>query len=64
MRTLQEATLEASVCTKCRLAQGRTQVVLLTKTRNEEAQRLFASLGFRPTMVEMTLDQDAGDPRE
>ena len=45
-------------------AKGRTQVVLLTKTRNEHAQHLFASLGFRPTMVEMTLDQDAGDRRE
>jgi DNA polymerase len=27
MRTLQEAALEAAVCTRCRLAQGRTQVV-------------------------------------
>jgi DNA polymerase len=27
MRTLQEAALEASTCTRCRLAQGRTQVV-------------------------------------
>ena len=35
---------------------GRTQVVLMTKTRNEHAQRLFASFGFRPTMLEMTLD--------
>jgi ribosomal protein S18 acetylase RimI-like enzyme len=39
-------------------SKGRSQVVLLTKTRNEHAQRLFATLGFRPTMVEMTLDQD------
>ena len=39
-------------------SQGRTQVVLLTKTRNEQAQRLFTTLGFRPTMIEMTLDQD------
>ena len=39
-------------------AQGRSQVVLKTKTRNEQAQRLFARLGFRPTMIEMTLDQD------
>jgi ribosomal protein S18 acetylase RimI-like enzyme len=37
-------------------SKGHKQVVLLTKTRNEHAQRLFASLGFRPTMVEMTLD--------
>lgn len=38
-------------------SQGRSQVVLMTKSRNEHAQRLFTSLGFRPTMVEMTLDQ-------
>lgn len=40
-------------------SKGRTQVVLMTKTRNEHAQHLFAAVGFRPTMVEMTLDQDA-----
>jgi len=39
-------------------SKGRSQAVLLTKTGNERAQHLFASLGFRPTMVEMTLDQD------
>lgn len=39
-------------------SKGRRQVVLLTKTRNEQAQRLFTALGFRPTMVEMTLDLD------
>jgi len=39
-------------------SKGRSQVVLLTKTRNEHAQRLFTTLGFRPTMIEMTLDQD------
>ncbi len=37
-------------------SKGRTQVVLLTKTRNEHAQHLFTALGFRPTMIEMTLD--------
>jgi ribosomal protein S18 acetylase RimI-like enzyme len=41
-------------------SQGRSQVVLLTKTQNQHAQHLFAALGFRPTMVEMTLDQDPG----
>ena len=41
-------------------SKGRTQVVLLTKTRNERAQHLFTTLGFRPTMIEMTLDQDTG----
>jgi ribosomal protein S18 acetylase RimI-like enzyme len=41
---------------------GRSQVVLLTKSRNEHAQHLFSRLGFRPTMIEMTLDQNtAGD---
>ena len=39
---------------------GRSQVVLLTKTGNEGAQRLFQTLGFRPTMLEMTLDQATG----
>ena len=40
-------------------AQGRSQVVLKTMSRNENAQRLFAALGFRSTMLEMTLDQDS-----
>jgi ribosomal protein S18 acetylase RimI-like enzyme len=31
-------------------------VVLTTATKNTEAQALFASLGFRPTMLEMTRD--------
>jgi len=39
-------------------SKGRSQVVLLTKSRNEHAQALFTALGFRPTMMEMTLDQD------
>jgi ribosomal protein S18 acetylase RimI-like enzyme len=39
-------------------SRGRSQVVLTTKTRNEHAHRLFATLGFRKTMIEMTLDQD------
>jgi ribosomal protein S18 acetylase RimI-like enzyme len=39
-------------------SQGRGQVVLMTKSRNQHAQNLFSTLGFRPTMVEMTLDQD------
>ncbi len=42
-------------------SEGRTQVVLLTKTRNEHAQHLFTALGFRPTMVEMTLDLSRKD---
>jgi ribosomal protein S18 acetylase RimI-like enzyme len=39
-------------------SKGRSQVVLMTKSRNEHAQHLFTRLGFRPTMIEMTLDQD------
>jgi len=39
---------------------GTTQVVLWSKSGNARAQRVFAGLGFRPTMVEMTLDLDAG----
>ena len=37
-------------------SKGRSQVVLLTKSRNEPARHLFTTLGFRPTMIEMTLD--------
>lgn len=36
--------------------QGRRQVVLKTKTHNEHAKRLFESFGFRPTMIEMTVE--------
>ena len=42
-------------------SRGRTQIVLFTKTGNAHAQRLFAALGFRPTMLEMTLDQDPAE---
>jgi len=41
-------------------SRGQTQVVLWSKSGNATAQRLFAANGFRPTMVEMTLDLDAG----
>lgn len=37
-------------------AHGTTQVVLWSASGNAGAQRLFATLGFRPTMTEMTLD--------
>jgi ribosomal protein S18 acetylase RimI-like enzyme len=37
-------------------SKGRKQIVLLTKTNNERAQHLFRATGFRPTMIEMTLD--------
>jgi ribosomal protein S18 acetylase RimI-like enzyme len=39
-------------------SRGQKQVVLMTKSRNKHAQHLFTTLGFRPTMVEMTLDED------
>lgn len=35
-------------------AKGAPRVVLLSATPNVAAQKLFARLGFRPTMVEMT----------
>ncbi|WP_246765112.1 GNAT family N-acetyltransferase [Ensifer sp. PDNC004] len=38
---------------------GAGLVVLSTAHRNEAAQRLFATAGFRPTMVEMALDDKA-----
>lgn len=37
-------------------ALGAPRVVLMSAAQNLSAQRLFASLGFRPTMVEMTLE--------
>src|SRR5262249_24280438 len=37
-------------------SRGMSQVVLWSKTGNVSAQRLFASLGFRPTMIEMTFE--------
>jgi RimJ/RimL family protein N-acetyltransferase len=37
-----------------------TRVVLATAEQNKAAQRLFASIGFRRTMIEMTLE--LGDP--
>jgi ribosomal protein S18 acetylase RimI-like enzyme len=36
------------------LERGLMQIVLATAERNETAQRFFASVGFRPTMIEMT----------
>ncbi|MGA0608164.1 GNAT family N-acetyltransferase [Phenylobacterium sp. VNQ135] len=40
-------------------ALGAPQVVLSAAYPNAGAQRLFASVGFRPTMVEMTRDRPA-----
>jgi ribosomal protein S18 acetylase RimI-like enzyme len=39
-------------------SRGFAQVVLWSKSGNDAAQRMFARLGFRGTMIEMTLDQD------
>lgn len=37
---------------------GSERVVLSTMVSNEAAQRLFASFGFRPTMLEMTCEMN------
>ncbi|MDQ1612841.1 MAG: hypothetical protein QOG00_2772 [Pyrinomonadaceae bacterium] len=39
-------------------SRGVPRVVLLTAERNEGAQRLFARMGFRRTMIEMTREID------
>ena len=44
-------------------SRGQPRVVLWSAAGNEAAQRLFARLGFRRTMVEMTLDLDPPEPR-
>jgi ribosomal protein S18 acetylase RimI-like enzyme len=49
-RSLLEAALEFF------RSRGAPRVVLSTAERNEAAQRLFASAGFRRTMIEMTLE--------
>ena len=43
-------------------SKGMSQVVLWSKSGNDGAQRLFATLGFRDTMIEMTLDQGGPGP--
>ncbi len=40
------------------VAKGAPRVVLHTAAENSSAQALFARLGFRPTMVEMTREAD------
>lgn len=42
---------------------GAPRVVLLTATQNESAQRLFAKMGFRTTMLEMTAELDETSPK-
>jgi ribosomal protein S18 acetylase RimI-like enzyme len=39
-------------------SRGVPRAVLSTAERNEAAQRLFASMGFRRTMIEMTIELD------
>jgi ribosomal protein S18 acetylase RimI-like enzyme len=51
-RLLLDATLEFF------RSRGVPRVVLSTAERNEAAQRLFARIGFRRTMIEMTLELD------
>jgi ribosomal protein S18 acetylase RimI-like enzyme len=43
-------------------ARGARQIVLATAERNEAAQRLFARMGFRRTMIEMTRELDEVSP--
>jgi ribosomal protein S18 acetylase RimI-like enzyme len=44
-------------------SKGMPQMVLSTASGNETAQHLFDRLGFRRTMIEMTLDLRGTDPR-
>jgi GNAT superfamily N-acetyltransferase len=44
-------------------SRGMRQIVLTTQSKNEDAQRLFERLGFRRTMIEMTLDAAPEDER-
>jgi len=43
-------------------SRGMSQVVLWSKSGNEAAQRLFSRLGFRGTMLEMTMDRGDSKP--
>ncbi len=38
------------------LEMGGNKLILATAARNDKGQEFFESLGFRPTMIEMTLD--------
>ena len=46
MRTLDEAALDASTCTKCRLAEGRTQVVYGVGDPNSDLMFIGEAPGF------------------
>lgn len=43
---------------------GAPRVVLLTASQNEAAQRLFKRVGFRTTMLEMTRELAAVNPKQ
>jgi len=45
-------------------SRGMSQVVLWSKSGNDAAQHLFAGLGFRQTMIEMTLDPEPSEPTD
>ena len=42
-------------------SRGMSQVVLWSKSGNDAAQGMFAKLGFRKTMTEMTLDRETSE---
>lgn len=44
-------------------SKGAPRVLLTTAWQNDRARRLFESMGFRPTMLEMTLELGAPDAR-
>ena len=52
--------LVRAVCARL-VAMGAPRVVLTTAARNAAAQKMFAALGFRPTMIELTLEADQVD---
>jgi ribosomal protein S18 acetylase RimI-like enzyme len=45
-------------------SRGAPRVVLFTAEKNHAAQRLFARLGFRPTMIEMTRESADDSTRQ
>jgi ribosomal protein S18 acetylase RimI-like enzyme len=45
-------------------ARGAPRVVLSTADRNQAAQRLFARIGFRRTMIELTREFDESSTAE
>jgi ribosomal protein S18 acetylase RimI-like enzyme len=55
-----EALLRAAI--RWMEAKGMPRVVLMSAAKNDAAQRLFDRLGFRRTMVEMTLELKSGPP--